>query len=100
MRRLACTAEPFGYGPSSSLAQIVSRMRTLDGEVAASYIGSGHTLDFAHQIAGYGGRVRAGEFDVSDADAALIVTDFAAAEAAKRANVPFAIYDPLAWFWG
>ena len=34
-----------------------------------------------------------------NADAALIVTDFEAAEAAKAAGVPFAIYDPLAWYW-
>jgi hypothetical protein len=41
VRTLLCTAEPFGYGPSSSLAQIVGQMRTLEVEVRASYAGSG-----------------------------------------------------------
>ncbi len=59
MRAITCTAEPFGYGPSSSLAQIATRMaslapeagpgtddrvRALAGIAQASYLGSG--LDY------------------------------------------------------
>ena len=113
VRTLLCTAEPFGYGPSSSLAQIVSHMATLANSSSAHtavYLGSGHTLDFARAIAAYGGRVEGcaiGEAAgrerfvarAREADAALIVTDFEAAAAVREAGIPFAIYDPLAWYW-
>ncbi|HET6346609.1 MAG TPA: hypothetical protein VFH51_16875, partial [Myxococcota bacterium] len=114
-----CNAEPFGFGPAASLAQVLPHLRDLfEGGPAVSpqYVGSGHTLalnrlrtpqhpggfDKVHDIDVYapgGPEALARLCEALRPTLFLTVSDAAAASAALGAGVPVVIIDLLLWFW-
>ena len=102
--RVLVTAQRFGFGPAAAMAQVFEYLRPRVRHLA--FAGSGHTCDVHLQLP-YDAvhRLPADERDgafgrlCAEYDACLIACDFSAAEAARDAGVPFAIYDPIPWFW-
>lgn len=105
--RVLATAEPFGFGPTAAVAQLFPVLR---GRVARlDFAGAGHTRDLQTPLAW--DAVYALEGADPDAwardlaararqyDAVLVSCDLAAARAVREAGVPYAFYDPLAWYW-
>lgn len=107
---LLVTAEPFGFGPSSSLAQILAAPPLAGGAARARYLGEGHTLELLAAVPALEGRVEACHLDdeagarrfrarCAASQALLSVCDFRAAALAQQAGIPTLLYDPLAWYW-
>jgi hypothetical protein len=102
--RVLVTAQPFGFGPSAAMAQIFDHLRPRVGHLA--FAGAGHTCDIHTQLPydavhrlPVDGCAEAFRRLCADHDASLIACDFAAAEAARDAGIPFGVYDPILWFW-
>jgi hypothetical protein len=105
---ILATAEPFGFGPSSSLVQFLVRAPQVAPRVR--YLGTAHTLDLMRGVPGLEdrsedcdlgtpeGRARFREA-LEDAEALISSCDAPAAALAVEAGVPVALYDPLAWYW-
>jgi len=105
-----CTAEPFGFGPSSSLAQILAFLSQKMAGHGFTYIGTGHSIDLQKRLSHYQGRIidcdssMASGYQQMQAqfkpnDLLISVCDFNAAKAANEAGIDTLIYDPLAWYW-
>lgn len=104
--RVLLTAEPFGFGPSAAIALLFRHLRPR--LTSLGYAGAGHTLDLQaalsydqlHDLGGGGADPYDGFAAVVERyDAVVASCDFRAAEIARRAGIPVAIYDPLAWYW-
>ncbi|MBT4963131.1 MAG: hypothetical protein HON32_03030 [Francisellaceae bacterium] len=100
--KVLLVAEPYGYGPAASLAQLMSKLRTSVSYIG--YAGTGHTLDM-HQKLPYNEihTISSEHVDfnhiVKNYDVLITTTDFTAVEKAKKNNLKIIVYDPLFWYW-
>lgn len=100
--RIACGAEPWGFGPVSKLIAVVNAL-SLDASV--TFLGSGTAARFARGNPNVFTEVveLPGPFDVlwteTDADAVLSVMDPWLALWGARRGIPVVYADSLYWFW-
>ncbi len=102
--RVLITAQAFGFGPAAAMAQIFDHLRTRVRYLA--FAGAGHTCDIhmqlpydaVHRLPDLGTDEAFGRL-CADHDAALVACDFPAANAARAAGIPVAVYDPIPWYW-
>lgn len=102
--RVLVTAQAFGFGPAAAMAQVFEHLRLRVHHLA--FAGAGHACDIHTQLpydAVHRLPLNHDDEDLrrlcSHYDAVLIACDVSAAEAAKAVGVPFAVYDPIPWFW-
>lgn len=99
--KVLMNAEPFGFGPSAAIAEMVPHLRNRVSTL--SFIGSGHTLDLQSKLP-YDHvfeLVGKAEFEAiaREYDVFITASDFEKAAWAKELGLILIIYDPLTWYW-
>lgn len=106
-RLVLLNAEPFGFGPSSAIANIALKLH--EANVELRYIGERHTLDLQKALPyqkvydithlSEEERVTLLKKLQPECDLFLTAMDTTMAKQAKKVGLRTAVYDALAWYW-